>query len=73
MSKFQIAIRKFSVYFAKPVWSFIVNCVFWLFRLNMINEECRDGKYGNDVGIGHFWRGNESCNGLFNDHMDSDN
>lgn len=38
MSKFQIAIRKFSVYFAKPIWSFIVNCVFWLFRLNMINE-----------------------------------
>ena len=38
MNKFQIAIRKFSVYFAKPIWPFIVNCVFWLFRLNMINE-----------------------------------
>ena len=38
MNKFQIAIRKFSVYFAKPIWSFVVNCVFWLFRLNMINE-----------------------------------
>ena len=37
MTKFQIAIRKFSVYFAKPIWSFIVNCVFWLFRLNEID------------------------------------
>jgi hypothetical protein len=37
VTKFQIAIRKFSVYFAKPIWSFIVNCVFWLFRLNMIS------------------------------------
>jgi hypothetical protein len=38
MSKFQIAIRKFSVYFAKPIWSFIVNCVFWLGHLNKIGE-----------------------------------
>jgi hypothetical protein len=37
VTKFQIAIRKFSVYFAKPIWSFIVNCVFWLFRLNKIS------------------------------------
>ena len=37
MTKFQIAIRKFSVYFAKPIWSFIRNCVFWLFRLNEID------------------------------------
>ena len=36
MSKFQIAIRKFGVYFSKPIWSFIRNCVFWLFRLNKI-------------------------------------
>ena len=36
MSKFQIIIRKFGVYFAKPIWSFIRNCVFWLFRLNKI-------------------------------------
>lgn len=36
MNKFQIAIRKFSVYFAKPIWSFIVNCVFWLWHLNKI-------------------------------------
>ena len=38
MNKFQIAIRKFSVYFAKPIWSFIVNCVFWLGHLNKIGE-----------------------------------
>ena len=38
MNKFQIAIRKFSVYFAKPIWSFIVNCVFWLVHLNKIGE-----------------------------------
>ena len=31
-----------------------------------------DGKHGNDVGIGQFWGCNESCNGLFNDHVDSD-
>jgi hypothetical protein len=34
VTKFQIAIRKFSVYFAKPIWSFIVNCVFWLGHLD---------------------------------------
>ena len=38
VTKFQIAIRKFSVYFAKPIWSFIVNCVFWLGHLNKIGE-----------------------------------
>ena len=38
MNKFQIAIRKFSIHFAKPLWSFIRNCVFWLFRLNDIKE-----------------------------------
>jgi hypothetical protein len=36
VTKFQIAIRKFSVYFAKPIWSFIVNCVFWLIRPDKI-------------------------------------
>jgi hypothetical protein len=42
MSKFQIAIRKFSVYFAKPIWSFIVNCVFWLGHLNKISAVKRE-------------------------------
>ena len=36
MNKFQIAIRKIAVYFSKPIWSFVRNCVFWLFRLNKI-------------------------------------
>ena len=36
MSTFQIAIRKLSIHFSKPIWSFIVNCVFWLFHLNKI-------------------------------------
>ena len=30
------AIRYIGVYFSKPIWSFIRNCVFWLFRLNKI-------------------------------------
>jgi len=38
VTTFQIAIRYIAVYFSKPIWSFIRNCVFWLFRLNMINE-----------------------------------
>lgn len=42
MTTFQIAIRKFSVYFAKPILSFIVNCVFWLFRLNKISGVKRE-------------------------------
>jgi hypothetical protein len=36
MTKFQIAIRKLGVHFSKPIWSFIRNCVFWLFHLNKI-------------------------------------
>jgi len=38
MTTFQIIIRKIAVYFSKPIWSFIRNCVFWLFRLNKISE-----------------------------------
>ena len=37
MTTFQIIIRKIAVYFSKPIWSFIRNCVFWLFRLNEID------------------------------------
>ncbi len=36
MTKFQI-IRKFWINFEKPIWSFIVNSVFWLFHLNKIS------------------------------------
>jgi hypothetical protein len=36
MTTLQIIIRKIAVYFSKPIWSFIRNCVFWLFRLNKI-------------------------------------
>jgi hypothetical protein len=38
MTTFQIAVRKFGVHFAKPIWSFIRNCWFWLWHLNDINE-----------------------------------
>ena len=38
MTTFQIIIRKFGVYCAKPIWSFIRNCWFWLWHLNDINE-----------------------------------
>jgi hypothetical protein len=37
VNKFQIAIRKISIHFTKPIWSFIVNSVFWLFHLNKIS------------------------------------
>jgi hypothetical protein len=37
MTTFQIIIRKVGVHFSKPIWSFIRNCVFWLFRLNEID------------------------------------
>lgn len=36
MTTLQIIIRKIAVYFSKPIWSFIRNCVFWLFHLNKI-------------------------------------
>ena len=36
MTTFQIIIRKFGVRIIKPIWSFIRNLVFWLFRLNKI-------------------------------------
>ena len=56
MSKFQIAIRKFSVYFAKPVWSFIVNCVFWLFHLNKISAVRADMKMLKELTIDDFMK-----------------
>ena len=31
-----IILRYIGVYFSKPIWSFIRNCAFWLFRLNKI-------------------------------------
>ena len=36
MTTLQIIIRKIAIHFSKPIWSFIRNCVFWLFRLNKI-------------------------------------
>ena len=37
MTTIQIISRRFGAYFSKPIWSFIRNCVFWLFRLNKIS------------------------------------
>ena len=31
-------LRYTGVYFSKPIWSFIRNCAFWLFRLNKIGQ-----------------------------------
>ena len=31
-------LRHIGVYFSKPIWSFIRNCAFWLFRLNKIGQ-----------------------------------
>ena len=44
MNKFQIAIRKFWIRVEKPIWSFIVNCVFWLGHLNKISAVRADMK-----------------------------
>ena len=41
MSKFQIIIRKFGVYFCKPIWSFIVNCFYWWMKASHI-KGCRE-------------------------------
>jgi len=38
MTTFQIIIRKVGIHFAKPLLSFMRNCVFWMFHLNDINE-----------------------------------
>jgi len=38
MTTFQIIIRKIAIHFSKPIWSFVRNCVFWLFRLNKIGQ-----------------------------------
>ena len=42
MTKLQIITRKFWIRIEKPVWSFIVNSVFWLFRLNKIGQVRRE-------------------------------
>jgi hypothetical protein len=44
MNKFQIIIRKFWIRVEKPIWSFIVNCVFWLCHLNKIAATRKDMK-----------------------------
>ena len=36
MNKFQLLIRKFWIKVEKPIWSFIVNSVFWMGHLNKI-------------------------------------
>ena len=38
MTTYQTIIRKIAIHFSKPIWSFIRNCVFWLFRLNKIGQ-----------------------------------
>ena len=44
MTTYQIIIRKIAVYFSKPIWSFIRNCVFWLFHLGKIGAVRTDIK-----------------------------
>lgn len=38
VTTFQIIIRKIAIHFSKPIWSFVRNCVFWLFRLDKIKQ-----------------------------------
>ena len=44
MNKFQLLITKFWIKVEKPIWSFIVNSVFWIWHLNKINEVRTDMK-----------------------------
>ena len=44
MTTFQLLIRKFWIKVEKPIWSFIVNSVFWIWHLNKINEVRTDMK-----------------------------
>ena len=44
MTTFQIIIRKFWIRVEKPIWSFIVNCVFWLGHLNKVGAVREDMK-----------------------------
>ena len=56
MNKFQIAIRKIAVYFSKPIWSFIRNCVFWLFHLNKIGAVRSDMKMLKELTLDAFMK-----------------
>ena len=38
MTTYQIIIRKIGIHFSKPIWSFVRNCVFWLFHLTKIGQ-----------------------------------
>ena len=40
----RLFITKFWIKVEKPIWSFIVNCVFWLFHLNKIAATRKDMK-----------------------------
>ena len=44
MTTFKLLITKFWLKVEKPIWSFIVNSVFWIFHLNKIGEVRTDMK-----------------------------
>ena len=56
MTTFQIIIRKFGVRIIKPIWSFIRNCVFWLFRLNKIKWARDDMKSFKELALVNLMR-----------------
>jgi hypothetical protein len=56
VNKFQIAIRKLGVHFSKPIWSFIVNCVFWLGHLNKIGAVRADMKMLKELTLDNFMK-----------------
>ena len=56
MNTFQIVIRKFGVKVGKPIWSFIRNCVFWLFHLNKIGAVRSDMKMLKELTLDAFMK-----------------
>ena len=51
-----IILRYIGVYFSKPVWSFIRNCVFWLFHLNKIGAVRSDMKMLKELTLDAFMK-----------------
>ena len=56
MTTIQIISRRFGAYFAKPILSFIRNCVFWLFHLNKIGAVRSDMKMLKELTLDAFMK-----------------
>ena len=56
MTTIQIISRRFGAYFSKSIWSFIRNCVFWLFHLNKIGAVRSDMKMLKELTLDAFMK-----------------